>query len=106
MGTAMPEIGRESFMDERFEIEAAGLAHLQTEVLERAREFASARARAQYWADVDAWAAQDDGPVPVWHRYEPGVWQELTTLCEGLGELAAIAPELLFGPVDPWPWGP
>lgn len=72
------------------------------DVLRRARAFADDRAAAQYWADVRRWASQDDGDVPEWLRYEPTLWQELLLLCEGLGELAAIDPQVIFPSTDPW----
>ncbi len=79
--------------------------HLHPEVIRRARSFSRDRGGARYWEDIQAWAEQDHGTLPEWDTYEQVLWEEIVVLCEGLGELAAIDPELLFPPTDPWASG-
>lgn len=78
---------------------------IAAEVLQRAHAFADERAAARYWRDLEIWSRTDDSALPKWHQYEPGLWEELLVLCEGLGELAAVDPQLLFPPTDPWSLG-
>lgn len=86
-------------------VSMANLHHLGAEVIRRARSFSRDRSGARYWGDLQAWAEQDHGDMPAWDNYEPALWEEILVLCEGLGEMAAIDPQLLFPPPDPWESG-
>jgi len=85
--------------------EEPNLDHLHDDVIWRARAFTRERSSARYSEDLLAWAEQDHGGIPEWSKYEPTLWEEILVLCEGLGEIAAIDPQIIFPPTDPWESG-
>jgi hypothetical protein len=68
----------------------------------RASQLVKQETTRRYWSDVLAWARGELDVFPDRSEVEAQTQDDLIVLCRALGPWAAVEPERLWEPSDPW----